>query len=135
MMMKRGVMTMMMIIINRQPVIKWCLTGTSALWDSSECRHTWPVDRYEVRLEESEQARYPSMHWERGREISAADESGKLDPPSADSLSLHLCQTCSVLLCYCFSDPLRPFFVFFMVETVAMTRNQLNSNKIKNYVT
>lgn len=65
---------MMMIIINRQPVIKWCLTGRSALWDSSERRHARPFDQYELHLGERVQALCPSMHWEGGREISESPE-------------------------------------------------------------
>lgn len=40
--------TMMMMMINRQPVIKWCLTDTSALWDSSV--DTGPVSETQSRL-------------------------------------------------------------------------------------
>lgn len=78
---------MMMIIINRQPVIKWCLTGRSARWDSSECRHARPFDQYELHLGERAQALCPSMHWEGGREISAADSSGDLHPSAAHVLA------------------------------------------------
>lgn len=84
MMMKRMLM-MMMIIINRQPVIKWCLTGRSALWDSSE--RARPLDQYELHLGERVQALCPSMHWEGGREISAADTSGELHPSAARLLA------------------------------------------------
>lgn len=73
----------MMMMINRQPVIKWCVTDASALWDSSRA-----VGRYRVRLRDSEQAHYPSMHRERG-----GGESAKHTPPADGQLGLHLRQT------------------------------------------
>lgn len=74
-------MVMMMIMINRQPVIKWSLTGRSALWDSSERRHAPPFDQYELHLGERVQALCPSMHWEGGREISESPENSICQQP------------------------------------------------------
>lgn len=71
--------TMMMMMINRQPVIKWCLTDTSALWDSSQA-----VCRYQVRPRDWEQSHYPSMHQEGG------GESAKLSPAADELLTLRL---------------------------------------------
>lgn len=80
-----------MMVINRQPVIKWCLTDTSALWDSSQA-----VRQYWGRPPDWEQAHYPSMHREGG------GESAKLSPAADKLLNLRLHPKWKLPDCDCF---------------------------------